>query len=44
MVLASRSELINDIRRAPDDVPSRSESIKEVHITQNVELILMGIT
>ena len=44
MVLASGSELIDDIRRAPDDVLSRSESIKEVRIMQNIELILMGIT
>ena len=38
MVLASGSELIDDIRRAPDDVLSRTEIRDEVRSMQNGEL------
>ena len=30
MVLATGSQLIDDVRRAPDDVLSRTEPVKEV--------------
>jgi hypothetical protein len=43
MVLAGGSELIDDIRRAPDDVLSGREAFHEVRSMQNGELILMGI-
>jgi hypothetical protein len=44
MVLASGSELIDDIRNAPDDVLSKSELRDEVRSVKNGELIIMGIT
>lgn len=43
MVLAGGSELIDDVRRAPDDVLSVREERKKVRSAQNEELILMGI-
>jgi hypothetical protein len=43
MVLASGSELIDDIRRAPDDVLSMREARDDVRSMKNGELILMGI-
>ena len=43
MVLASGSELIDDIRRAPDDVLSRRELRDEVRSVQNGVFMLMGI-
>jgi hypothetical protein len=43
MVLAGGSELIDDIRRAPDDVLSGREARNEVRSMQNGELILMTI-
>ncbi len=42
-MLASGSELIDDIRRAPDDVLSARAVHDEVRSMQNGELILMGI-
>jgi len=42
-VLASESELIDDIRRAPDDVLSGSEARNEVRSVQNGEFILMRV-
>ena len=41
-MLAGGSELIDDIRRAPADVLSRSEAIKEVRSVKNEEVVLMG--
>ena len=43
-MLASGSELIDDIRRAPDDVLSRTKIRDDVRSVQNGngELILMG--
>ena len=45
MVLATGSQLIDDIRRAPDDVLSPSEPGKEVSCAsmKNDELILMWV-
>ena len=43
MVLAGGSELIDDIRRAPDDVLSVRETRNIVRSAQSGELILMGI-
>ena len=45
MVLATGSQLIDDVRRAPDDVLSSSEPGKEVSCAsiKNDELILMWI-
>jgi hypothetical protein len=35
MVLVSGSELIDDVRRAPDDVLSGTEPLNEVHSPSN---------
>ena len=43
MVLVCGSELIDDIRKAPDDVLSGREARSEVRSMQNGELILMRI-
>jgi hypothetical protein len=42
-VLPAGSELIEDVRKAPEDVLSMREPMVEVRLRANGELILIGI-